>query len=70
MVSGSSRDPILDFIILSEFIEEMRCVYTDKLDTMSKDDLVEEALSEALHQRLKISNVNTTVYSLCLKKQS
>ena len=68
MVTGSSRDPILDFVILSEFIEEIRCVYTDKLDTMSKDDLVEEALSEALHQRLKFQML-TPQFILCVQRK-
>ena len=50
MVSGSQRDPIHDFCILAEFVGEMRNLYTDKLDNMKPEDLVEEAKNEALHQ--------------------
>ena len=58
LISGSQRDPILDFCILAEFVGDMHNVYTDKLDTMTQEDLVGEGKSEALHQRLQISQNN------------
>ena len=52
MVSGSQRDPIQVFCILAEFVSGIMNLYTDKLDTMKTEDLLEEARQEALHQKL------------------